>query len=188
MRTSGKSRGSSLDELTLFVVDFPVKTLAAPTRTAKGWKARGPGYGRSSAVFLASYDPVTQSWRTSQVSLEGGLTKFSGTWPRSGLLRNGIAYQLPPLVPLTSEIGSGSWPTPTASHFGAQDVDRLLARREECRLRSGNGNGFGLTLQQWVSVTYGPDHILNPEFSRWLMGYPEGWTDLGECSKPTETP
>jgi hypothetical protein len=37
------------------------------------------------------------------------------TWPRAGMTRIGIAYQLSPLVPLTSVIGCGSWPTPTAS-------------------------------------------------------------------------
>ena len=30
------------------------------------------------------------------------------------MMRNGIAYQLPPLVRLTDETGSGSWPTPRA--------------------------------------------------------------------------
>ena len=167
-----------MSQLTLFAEASPAKESARPTQKGQGCQTLAPDYGQSMPVFLASYDRATCSWRTSQACLGAGLTTFSGTWPRSGMMRNGTAYQLPPLVPLTSEIGSGLWPTPTASHFGAQDVERLLARREECRVRNRNGNGFGLTLQQWVSVTYGPEYILNPEFSEWLMGYPAGWTAI----------
>src|SRR3990172_688208 len=81
-------------------------------------------YGKNSVELLAKYDPDTQSWRTCQLSLvetEGdGLAEFSETWPRSGMMRNGIAYQLPPLVPLTVEIEFGSLPTPTSrDHKGA---------------------------------------------------------------------
>jgi hypothetical protein len=58
------------------------------------------------------------SWRKtcqgySQVTLDGSLERFSETWPRAGMTRNGIAYQLPPSAPLTDEIASGLWPTPT---------------------------------------------------------------------------
>lgn len=41
--------------------------------------------GESSIESLASYDPASSSWKTSQLLLEGGLTEFSGTWPRSGI-------------------------------------------------------------------------------------------------------
>jgi hypothetical protein len=44
-----------------------------------------------------------------------GWTEFSETWPRSGTMRSGIAYQLPPLVRLTDETDSGLWPTPARS-------------------------------------------------------------------------
>lgn len=44
------------------------------------------------------------------------------------------------------------WPTPSASAFEARDLDRLQQRREECRARTGNGNGFGLTLGQAVPL------------------------------------
>jgi hypothetical protein len=47
--------------------------------------------------------------------LDGALAEFSETWPRSGLMRNGTAYQLPPLVRLTDETDCGLWRTPDAS-------------------------------------------------------------------------
>lgn len=66
-------------------------------------------------MFLASFDPATSSWRTSQFSLLGGLDEFSGTWPRSGMTRSGIAFQLQPLAPLTKGTASGLLPTPLAT-------------------------------------------------------------------------
>ena len=44
------------------------------------------------------------------------------------------------------------WPTPSASGFEAKDIERLKQRREECRKRTGNGNGFGLTLGQAANL------------------------------------
>src|SRR5580693_3304548 len=46
----------------------------------------------------------------------------------------------------TSGSDCGSWPSPSASGFEAQDAEWLRQRREECKERTGNGNGFGLTL------------------------------------------
>mgnify|MGYP000870216340 CR=1 FL=1 len=45
-----------------------------------------------------------------------------------------------------------SWPTPNAQEFGCVDVDRLEARRAECKERTGNGNWFGLTLGQCATL------------------------------------
>jgi hypothetical protein len=72
-------------------------------------------------------------------------------------MRSGTAYRRQPLAPLTAVTGSSlsapeTVPTPNASNFEIKDVDRLLARHEECRIRNRNGNGFGLTLGQWVQL------------------------------------
>ena len=61
---------------------------------------------------FAWFDRGTSSWRTWQRCLVTGWTPWSGTWPRSAMTVNGIAYQRPPLVRLTDETGSGEWPTP----------------------------------------------------------------------------
>jgi hypothetical protein len=82
--------------------------------------------GPNTPASLANYDPASCSWRTSQHCLIEGWTVFSETWPRSGMMRSGIAYQLQPLAPLTEGTDSGwslgmtqkpshSVPTPTAS-------------------------------------------------------------------------
>ena len=63
---------------------------------------------------LAKLDPDSFSWKTSQLSLlTHTLEPYSETWPRAGIVCDGIVYQLPPLAPLIKEIGFGYWPTPT---------------------------------------------------------------------------
>lgn len=39
---------------------------------------------------------------------------------------------------------------------------RMLERRRECKERTGNGNGFGLTLTQWVALK-----LFTPVASDW---------------------
>jgi len=96
---------------------FPARTSVLRERTP-ALKVNAAAYGRNTPELLARLDPATSSWRTSQHSLEGGLTEFSETWPRSGTMLNGIAYQLPPLVRLTDATVSGSWPTRTGDDAG----------------------------------------------------------------------
>ena len=111
---------TSGDGLATFVLrqDSPAKISVAPV-SDKALKANAQAYGQSSPVYLANYDPDTQSWRTCQRSFleteAGGFQELLETWPRLGMTVNGIAYQLPTLVPLTVETGSGLLPTPTAS-------------------------------------------------------------------------
>ena len=40
------------------------------------------------------------------------------------------------------------WPTPRAQAFEIADAELTRKRREECKTRNNNGNGFGLTLAQ----------------------------------------
>jgi hypothetical protein len=97
---------------------FPCQDISNAGKRA-GSTANDQDYGASTPELLASFDRATSSWRTSQLCLDGGLSEFSETWSRSGLMRSGIAYRLPTLVPLTDATDSGSWPTIRAS-----DADR----------------------------------------------------------------
>ena len=141
-----------------------------------------------------------------------GLAEFSETWPRSGMTVNGTAYRLPNLARTITEIGSGllpapdtqnhrdgtklrketiaaaergsrrgvslhhhvaMWPTPTASEDAAgrpgSKMQPMLGNHPSIR---------GSSPEEWESGT------LNPQWVEWLMGYPQGHTDL----KDSETP
>jgi hypothetical protein len=111
METSELFAPEMLSDQTCSAADSPAKT-SQTQESAQVSTAKGPGCGASTPELLASYDPITCSWRTSQLCLDGALSEFSETWPRSGLMRSGIAYQLPPLVRLTDETDCGLLPTP----------------------------------------------------------------------------
>lgn len=146
-----------------------------------GSAASGRDSGTNSPEPFACFDPVTCSWKTSQLSLFGGLTPFSARWPRSGTMRNGTCFRLPPLAPRTSGKGSSLWPTPRAK-TGAFPV---------C-LRSG---GHRSNLEEVVAARFCPTPeppsggetplmYLNPEWVEWLQGFPMGWTDLEDSATP----
>ena len=77
-------------------------------------KGHAAGSGASMPEPFATYDHDSSSWRTSALSLFGGLHEFSETWPRSGTMRNGKCYRRPPWVRPIDGNGSGSWPTANA--------------------------------------------------------------------------
>jgi hypothetical protein len=72
-------------------------------------------YGRKLTELFALYDQGSSYWKTSQATFPWVSDKFSETWPRAGMTRGGIAFRLPPLVPLTDVTASSSWPTPDAN-------------------------------------------------------------------------
>jgi hypothetical protein len=143
-----------------------------------------------------------------QLFLEGGLAEYSETWPRSGLMRSGIAYQLPPLAPLTDATASGLWPTPRKAEgpngatiqggLGLTSTVMLVERglwptpqandvRDRGNLSSGavlrrQQKGKQLYLSQVVSEKTG---ALNPTWVEWLMGFPLGWTVCVPSATPS---
>jgi hypothetical protein len=113
----------------------------------------GPGSGPSSPGSFATYDPDTSSWRTSQRCFGGGWAAFSGTWPRSGMMRNGRASLLPVLAPRISATAYSYWPTPCASIPNeGERVATWIARRSRTKARVRNGNGFGMPLSIAVQL------------------------------------
>jgi hypothetical protein len=173
------------DVLTWFLAGFPVRTSALQAR-AQASTASDPACGHTWRELWATFDPASSSWRTLQPSLLADSAELSPTWPRSGMTAAGRCWALPMLGRRTSATDSGLWvptpirndaekrgdfdpmrswglagfaklfPTPTASGFDVQDVPLLLARREACKEKNKNGNGFGLTLNQWVKVQNWP--------------------------------
>ena len=151
---------------------FPCQDISLAGGGQEWAKAHAADYGASTPVLLASYDHATQSWRTSQHCLVEGLEVFSETWPRSGMTRNGIAYQRQPLAPLSSEIGSGSWPTPRAAKRGARSFVTALEKLKR------DGRTRHHRLEDALVCAEQTNGIPNPAFVEWLMGFPQTWTEL----------
>ena len=158
--------------------------------------------GESTGDLLANYDPDSSSWRTCQACLVSEWEPFSETWPRSGTMQHGTAYQLQPSAPLTGGIESGLLPTPRSCSAMAANItentarakhpnlETILAREmwptpvaRDCRTikgaqRAPNATGtepLTVVVGQMENTTVG---ALNPPWVEWLMGFPLGWTDL----------
>lgn len=141
-----------------------------------------PGCGANTREPLAIFDRDTCSWRTSQYCFLVGSTAFSESWPRSGTMQNGTVYPRRPLVPLTSVIGSGLWPTLTVN-----DGENYTRNAQYFADRSERFPG---TLAEWVATRPGgitPAGFygrLNPRWCEWLMGYPHGWASFADSATP----
>lgn len=127
-----------------------------------------------SFAWLDNSDPDSCYWRTFQLSLLEGWEPYSESWPKSGTTQSGIAFHLPPWVRHIKEKGSLSWPTPTSRDYkdgtakGCRNVpsNALLGREVHAR------------------ENYQTTGSLNPTWVEWLMGFPEGWTDLSASEMP----
>jgi hypothetical protein len=91
--------------------DFPVRTFPLPEMEQESSKATDPAFGSSMLASFARYNPESSSWKTSALSLFEESTEFSETWPTSGMILNGVAYQRPNVALHTGGKESSSWPT-----------------------------------------------------------------------------
>lgn len=154
---------------------FHAKTSAtqAPRR---GLTAQGAASGPTSPVLLAKLDPDTSSWRTSPRFAGEASKEFSGIWPRSGLMRSGTVYRLPPLVPLTRGIASGLLPTP-------RHCDGTKGSGQ--RKAGGGSYGLGNWIARHLGLPQKTTTMFDPVFSELLMGYPAEWTALAPAAMPS---
>lgn len=99
---------------------FPARIFPSLVK-ALGWRVSDPASGTSTPELLASYDPDSQSWKTSELSLFGDSIPYSGALPKSGMMRSGRIYAPPMSERPTEGNGSGLWRTPT---LGMLNADR----------------------------------------------------------------
>lgn len=140
-------------------------------------KVRALVSGSSMPASLASYDLASSSWRTSQLCLDGAWERFSGAFPRSGMMRSGTVAPLPPSAPLTGATGCGSWPseatwpTPAASVTNlTEDPASFEARRQRLKAKGINGNGAGVPLTVAVKMLPTPTakaNMMAPSMQKW---------------------
>ena len=200
------SERTTSGQLTLSLVVSLVRTSAQQGKVPESSKATGPDFGLSLPESFANYDPDTSLWRTSQLSLLGGLALYSETWPICGTMRNGAAYLRPPWVRHTFASGFLSLlPTPTTKDaddpITGGDLYQTACGIVRARTKSGTSQRSLSDTVRWPTPTVqdsanngGPSQqtrntpplnsvvggALNPTWVEWLMGFPLGWTDLGD--------
>lgn len=178
----------------------PAHASLSPSQVSSAEQMTSGTYGPLCANSLTSAALQSSLESRLQAALDGAGSPLYGLTWRHWDMQSG-----PPICALRASarrtfdsaytgVESG-WPTPDASVFEAANMVRLMERRQECRTRHGNGNGFGLTLGQAVtllcsgwthgSITHGlcaptdERGRLHPSHAGWMMGYPPEWDSCG---------
>lgn len=168
---------------------------------------KGRVFGGKCIESLASYDHESRCWKTYQISLPWGCQMFSDRWSQSGMIVNGVLFQLNNLELPISEKGSSLLPTPTASDpdkHGTGGLTRKLTYPAGQR-RFSKGDHRNKTYPtpcahlhtetgcqaEWKRNTptlithfiepdqpIGKRPRLRPQFVEYIMGFPIDWTDL----------
>ena len=153
--------------LILSAEDSPART-SATLEMELGLKASAAAYRVSTPGLLANYDRTTSSWKTSQRCLIEGFTEFSETWPRSGMMRNGIAYQLPTLAHPISAIGCGSLLTPIK-------MDGRMNQSLRDNYQRQDNHSYGSLSEQLISQLGCRN---SPNLTAMIMGFPKNWVHM----------
>lgn len=99
-------------------------------------------FGPTSAKQFAIYDPDSSSWKMWPDTGLWGSIEFSETWPRTGCMFDGRAFELPTLVPRITGSGCSSsprLPTPRATRGGsATETVNMLPTPTACEGKTGD--------------------------------------------------
>ncbi len=155
-QTCEPGRNQTPSELMSSAAVSPVKIFPMPGSGQDLNAKEAACFSRSFAWFDNS-DRESLCWRTWQRCLLGGWTEFSDRWPRSGMIRNGIAYLLPPLVPRISGIGCSLWPTPACTS-NAMHLESNAEQRNSMSLASAVHFVPTPTARDWKGHTITPAH------------------------------
>lgn len=127
----------------------PAPALASlSARQVRDWGLLTSGIFGRSGTTSSSSAALQQSLesRLRARTLILGSTLYTLTWKPWVTPSGRSRSRLRASVRRTSATDSTGWPTPSAQEFAHADEAKMLARREACKERAGNGNGFGLTL------------------------------------------
>lgn len=162
--TCGRSRRKATTPSISSAAASLAKTSALPEKVP-GLQERGPVFGTILLGSFAQFGHDGWSLKTSQLSLLEGSEPFSETWPKSGLMRNGTAYRLQPLVRRTDANASGSLPfgTPTANEklataYPTPNMGERFRRRHGGNLLESVANQMWPTTAFQQGLTEKPTH------------------------------
>jgi hypothetical protein len=176
---------------------------SAQRAQALAWTEHAADYGAKSPEYLATFDPDGRCWKTAQtcLGLTGDLTlaAFSGTWPRSGTMSNGIASRLQPLTHPTSVIASGLWRAGEELLPTLTKTDGMGGPGRSAKRKGGDNLRTAVLLPTLTATrrsglqSHGENAILgslNPTWCEWYMGLPIGWSALepSATSTPRSSP
>lgn len=188
------------------ILSFPEDFLAKISRALEKVKAfaeREAGYGLNLLESFAKFDRDSFSWRIPHFLSLGELNKFSGTFPKWGMMVHGECYRLNPWDADISVIDSGGsskegmkimYPTPTCNDFkgpgkNGTNRDRLdyavIRGRTKTKLyptpccNGLDGEKHARNMLDKINILNGNSpKSVNPEWDEWLMLFPIGWTDV----------
>jgi len=191
-----ESRGEEL--LTLYLAGFHARTSARQEK-AQGSMESAAECGAKWHELSVKYDLATCSWKTHQCLWGEDLLESSVILPRWGLMRNGECSERMKSARLTAATDAGLWATPSATDGkrGGTITENMtgvsLAQMVKTPMRwptpTAMTNTGGAALCKWggsgaraqLRKMVTPQELngaLNPVWVEWLMGWPQGWTDL----------
>ena len=152
------------------MLDSLVRTFRERGISSDWEKEQEAAYTVKSFALLASYDPNTFSWRTSQQSLIPDLGQSLQTWPRWGWTRGGSAYAHRMSGRVITETDGFYLPTPSGtSNHGKNNV-------------TGRLDEWGGSSNPWRGKEIGKVHCA--AFEEWMLGLPFKWTELTGSETP----
>lgn len=146
-----------MEQLTLFAVDSLVRTFP-PQESGQDFPANEAAYGLNIVASSPNADRNGSSSKTPAPLPLAALNKSYKALMKSGMTQSGLSYPLAPLVSHTCESACTLWPTP----------------------RANGGNNAGGSNSRKAAISRGTyiSGSVSPSLQEWLMGFPEGWTDL----------
>jgi len=172
-----ESRGEEL--LTLYLEVFHAKICQSQIKKETDLMEKEAGCGEKWHASLAKYDPDLLLWKTPQCSLIEDSIECLETFPKWGLMRNGELWEQTPLAHPIDEKEFGYLPTPTASdQFNGNTKGIEYRNKRIIRTSQTTGTEFGAKLTDFYRLINGVN--LHPNFAEWMMGWPQGWTELAD--------
>ena len=129
----------------------------------KAWKESEADYFSRSCAWPKKSSPNSYFLKTCQPSQAEADFRSLEKLPRWGMIVDGVLYPLQALERVTREIVGSYWPTPKARDGKAAGMQSESKR-----------DNPSLPYRIWVIT----GRKMNLPWLEWLMGYPEGWTEL----------
>lgn len=143
--------------------------------------------GRKCAASLTSCAPISCLAKMLLTSSIWGCTKRSLTWNRRDMPSGHSYFLLVPSARGMNANGHSSsglmFPTPLASDTGTKPKTQriCITPTGSFRRKRKDGGYWAAALSEiiyFLEPEAPPSYRFNPEWVEWLMGFPQGWTDI----------